>query len=82
MTRLALLLLCLLAPSWALAEERFVDLFDGRTLAGWTVRGGEATYRVDGDRIVPTIRGSAFVTAESRLLLDPSDPFVHGVRRG
>jgi 4-hydroxyproline epimerase len=33
-----------------------------------------------GADIVPTIRGSAYVTAEARLLLDPADPFVHGIR--
>jgi 4-hydroxyproline epimerase len=34
---------------------------------------------VDG-AIVPTIRGSAFVTAEATLRLDPADPFRHGIR--
>ena len=34
------------------AEEGFVPLFDGKTLAGWTKFGGRATYRVDGDCIV------------------------------
>jgi len=29
--------------------------------------------------IVPTIRGTAFITAESTLLLDPADPFCHGM---
>ncbi len=33
---------------------------------------------VDG-AIVPTIRGSAFVTAEATLRLDPADPFRHGI---
>jgi hypothetical protein len=40
------LLLCLVAAP-ALADHEFVELFDGESLAGWTVRGGEATYRVE-----------------------------------
>jgi len=35
---------------------------------------------VDG-AIVPTIRGAAFVTAEATLVLDPRDPFRHGIPR-
>lgn len=38
------------------------------------------TYRVDGDRILPTIVGRAFVVAESTLLFDAHDPFQHGIR--
>ena len=39
----------------------------------------EATYQHDGDRIRPTIKGRAWVNAHGRLLLDPSDPFIHGI---
>ncbi len=39
----------------------------------------EATVRVDGGRIFPSIKGSAYVTAEATLLLDPKDPFRTGV---
>ena len=38
---------------------------------------GEALGGVD--RIVPTVTGSAFVTAESTLIFDPGDPFRLGV---
>jgi len=31
--------------------------------------------------IVPTIIGTAFVTAETTLLLDDRDPFCEGIRR-
>ena len=35
---------------------------------------------VDGDpMIIPTITGSAWVTGSGELLLDPSDPFQHGI---
>jgi 4-hydroxyproline epimerase len=40
----------------------------------------EGTVRLDGDRIIPRITGSAFVTAEATLLLDPNDPFRVGIR--
>jgi 4-hydroxyproline epimerase len=40
-----------------------------------------ASYRRDGARIIPTIRGTAFVNAEATLLLDPRDPFCFGIRR-
>ncbi|WP_395736391.1 proline racemase family protein [Prosthecobacter sp.] len=39
----------------------------------------EGSYAPSGDRIIPTITGTAFVTAESTLLLDPTDPFQFGI---
>jgi 4-hydroxyproline epimerase len=41
----------------------------------------EGSYRWAGDRIVPSIKGSAYVNAEATLLLDPLDPFCMGIRR-
>ncbi|HZT82454.1 MAG TPA: proline racemase family protein [Gemmataceae bacterium] len=40
----------------------------------------EGTVRVEGDRVIPRITGSAYVTAEATLLLDPNDPFRTGIR--
>ncbi len=41
----------------------------------------EASYRrTDENRIVPTITGEAFINAESKLVLDPQDPFCFGIR--
>jgi 4-hydroxyproline epimerase len=40
----------------------------------------EGTFRVEADRIIPTITGSAYVCAEATLLLDPADPFEMGIR--
>ena len=40
----------------------------------------EGTFQVEGDRILPSITGSAYVTAESTFLLDPDDPFRMGIR--
>ena len=37
-------------------------------------------YRRDGERIVPIIRGTAFVNAEATLLVDDDDPFQFGIR--
>ena len=40
----------------------------------------EASCRVDDGQIYPTITGTAYVTSEATLILDPSDPFRHGLR--
>lgn len=41
----------------------------------------EASYRRgDGEQILPSIKGTAYVNAESTLLLDPRDPFEMGIR--
>ncbi len=43
----------------------------------------EARYEpAPGGSVLPTITGEAFVTAEATLLLDPSDPYVHGIPTG
>ena len=44
----------------------------------------EGSYEIDSDtpgesRIIPTITGSAYITAESKLLFQPDDPFRQGV---
>jgi len=41
----------------------------------------EGSFRLDGDRILPSIKGSAYVTSEATLLLDPRDPFRMGIRQ-
>lgn len=38
------------------------------------------TVALKGDQLIPTIRGSAFITATSTLLIQPGDPFAHGIR--
>lgn len=40
----------------------------------------EGSFRKQGDRIVPSIRGTAFVNAEATLILNPRDPFCMGIR--
>jgi 4-hydroxyproline epimerase len=39
----------------------------------------EGWYEPQGDHIVPTIRGQAFISAEATLLIDPADPFGWGL---
>jgi len=39
----------------------------------------EGTYQTDGAYIRPTITGRAWISAHGKLILDPSDPFVHGI---
>ena len=41
----------------------------------------EGYVKVEDGKIIPHIKGSAHVNAESTLLLDPSDPFNTGIRR-
>jgi 4-hydroxyproline epimerase len=37
-------------------------------------------FRRDGDKIIPTITGTAFVNSEAELLLNEKDPFCWGIR--
>lgn len=40
----------------------------------------EASFEPAGDRIIPTLRGRAWVSAEATLLLDETDPYRWGIR--
>ena len=40
----------------------------------------EGSVRLENDQILPTISGTAFITAETKLLFDPRDPLRDGVR--
>ena len=42
----------------------------------------EASYRLEGGRVVPSIKGSAYVTAEAELIFDARDPFRAGIGAG
>jgi 4-hydroxyproline epimerase len=39
----------------------------------------EACFELEGDQVLPTIKGSAWVNGEATLLLDPSDPHCWGI---
>ncbi len=56
-----------LAPGQLFRQESIVgSLFEGQ-------------YSIDKSGIRPAIRGTAYVTAEATLLLDPRDPFRYGI---
>jgi len=40
----------------------------------------EASRQIVEDRVTPRIRGTAYVNAESTLIIDPADPFAMGIR--
>ncbi len=40
----------------------------------------EASYQLQDGKVIPSITGAAWVTAESRLILDSGDPFRAGIR--
>ena len=66
-------LACLAAGGKLAAGEAWVQ----ESILGSTFVG---RYRRDGERIIPTIRGAAFVNAEATLLFNEQDPFQHGIR--
>ncbi|MES2299177.1 MAG: proline racemase family protein [Pseudomonadota bacterium] len=39
----------------------------------------DASYRMAEGRVMPSIRGRAWVTAQAQLIIDPSDPFAWGI---
>src|SRR5437764_826840 len=48
-----------LTTSFAAEDQGWVPLFDGKTLDGWKVNGGTASYKVEGGAIVgTTVEGS------------------------
>jgi 4-hydroxyproline epimerase len=59
-------------------------LAEGQTWIQESILGTRFTarYRREGDSILPTITGSAFVNSEATLLLDERDPFCWGLPRG
>ena len=40
----------------------------------------EATASVREKRILPTVTGSAYITMDAEILVDPDDPFAHGLK--
>ena len=40
----------------------------------------EGTYRRAGDRIIPSISGTAYITAEATLIVESGDPFARGIQ--
>ena len=67
-------LACLAADGKLAEGEKWVQ----ESIIGSTFVG---RYRWDGSEIVPSITGTAFVNAESTLILNERDPFCWGIRR-
>jgi 4-hydroxyproline epimerase len=40
----------------------------------------EGSYQLRDGQLIPSITGTAFITAEGRLILSPGDPFLAGIR--
>ena len=40
----------------------------------------EARYRLAGGKVMPSIRGKAWVNSRAELIVDPTDPFAYGIR--
>lgn len=66
-------LACLAADGKLAAGAEWVQ----ESIVGSVFRG---RYRREGDRVLPTITGTAHVCGEGVLLLDPTDPFRWGIR--
>lgn len=67
--------LALLADQGKLAEGA---LWRQESIVGSAFVG---SYRRAGDRVIPTVRGRAWVNGEATLLLDETDPFCWGIRK-
>lgn len=39
----------------------------------------EGQLRVEREKLIPTISGNAYISAETKLVLEPEDPFVYGI---
>jgi 4-hydroxyproline epimerase len=71
-------LACLAADGMLAEGESWVQ----ESLIGSTFAGRYRWHDRDKGEVVPTITGTAHVTAESTLRLDPSDPFCWGITPG
>ena len=65
-----------LACLYADGKLRAGDIWRQESVVGSVFEG---SVRVDDGRVIPRITGSAFVTAEATLILDPADPFRTGL---
>ena len=66
-------LACLAADGKLAAGAEWVQ----ESIVGSVFRG---KYRKQGDKIIPTITGTAHIMAEATLIVDPLDPFGSGIR--
>ncbi len=59
------------------------QLAPGRPWRQRGILGGvfEGRYRLHNETLIPSITGRAYITAEATLLVDPNDPFRHGISK-
>ncbi len=69
-------LACLAADGELAEHETWVQ----ESIIGSAFHGSYQWHNRNEGKIIPTITGSAFITAEATLLLDDSDPFKWGIR--
>lgn len=58
------------------------DIWRQESVIGSVFEGSVKALPATGDdriRVIPTITGSAYISAECRIILDPEDPFAHGI---
>jgi proline racemase len=68
-------LACLAADGKLAEGEEWVQ----QSITGSTFRGTYRWLERDKGIVAPTITGSAYVTGEATLILDPDDPFCWGI---
>ena len=68
------------APSWP-AWPRTANYKPGQVWRQEGIVGSifEGSIEIRDGCLYPRIRGSAYITGEATLVLDPHDPFVHGI---
>lgn len=56
-------------------------LQEGETWIQESVIGSQfqASFERDGDKVTPIIRGTAYISGDNTLILDPNDPFCYGI---
>ena len=67
-----------LAPGQVWTQASVIGSTFQASYARETTDGNEVAG--EGERIIPTLRGSAYVCAEATLLIDDADPFAWGIR--
>jgi 4-hydroxyproline epimerase len=40
----------------------------------------EGSYRYENNLLIPSVTGAAYITAETTLIMEESDPFKEGIR--
>jgi 4-hydroxyproline epimerase len=68
-----------MACEFAAGRLQAGELWRQEGILGTVFTGSVATIPGTSDRVLPTITGRAWITAESTLLFDATDPFREGI---